>query len=268
MNQYSKMDIQDFGYLGQYILTRQPQKRSPPTFLSLPRKIRECVYDYYFIQSFHNIKYDDLTTGKETPNDIKSTTAKILTSPSQYNPHIQLLFTTRQIHSEAYPIFYTTHFPLLFFAPDTPHAAYALIKGLAHRHPESCRGQVRVYPNMHDDAGLRVVSGYRHIDDAGINSLWGGGGYFASVEFLELGFGDCEGQIQHILLAAQQTDNKKGGGFVPAASSAINVERYLCGLDWHLGITTTTTTSSSSSSSSCPKQKKNGPGKTKKWGWC
>ncbi|QKX64470.1 uncharacterized protein TRUGW13939_11644 [Talaromyces rugulosus] len=155
------MDIQDFDYLGKHILTQPPQppQKPPATFISLPRKVRDCIYDYYFTQFFSKTE--------KAQNDTTNFTARI-TSASSYNPHIQLLFTTRQIHAEASSLFYTTHFNKLFFAPETPRAAYTLIKSLAHRHTQSCYGEIRVQPNVHAPTGLSIVSGYRNLDEGSL----------------------------------------------------------------------------------------------------
>lgn len=252
------MDVQDFDsdfhYLGNHIILtttqpqqpqHQPQKRPPPplpplTFLSLPRKVRERVYDYYFTQSFNNNKHTNKAWPTENEND-PHIYKKRITSASQYNPYIQLLFTTRQIHSEACGIFYnaTTHFKSILFAPDSPWEAYNLITSLGRAHAESCYGQVRVQPNVYAPTGLSVASGYRNIgvyEEEEDVEVWDGGGYFVSVDFLELGLGGCDSMMEqvHVLLAAgskskYQEKEEKG---------VLNVERYLCGLDWHLKVTT------------------------------
>lgn len=217
--------MRDFDYLGKHILL-PPQQKPPSTFFSLPRALRDCIYDYYFLYSFNSTTTTNPAGSESESNKEQqpaySTRKIILTSAAAYNRHIQLLFTTRQIHAEAREIYYNSHqFRELFFAPESPRAAYALITSpaFAHGFVGLWTGQVRVQPRYHCSTGLGVASGYRSLDD----------GVFVSVEFLELGLAGCE-RVDLLDTAAAATGS---GG---KDKDMENSEWYLCGMDWRLRI--------------------------------
>jgi hypothetical protein len=203
--------VDEFDYLGKHIVFPTAPSPPPPTLLTLPLDIRKKIYHHVFVV--------------ELTGTFSGTRTFTMHFPHQFNEKIALLFVNRQIHHEAFTVFYNDYYPYLNFQPRLPREGIALFNSLCRHRPQAT-AQIITVPDL-AATGLGIESLYLPIGLLHPNI----GAYFP-IDMLQLGLKSCtfRGCGAEPNLIKLLEDSEKDGK-----------QWYLCGFGWKLKATLTTT---------------------------